>query len=172
MFQINNLRVNADKFYDYLDDRLFEIEKRLKEDKDCEFSNLTLNQSESRISMTVAQSSKIKRKFSSRTDEILDVDCEKFDLSSYLNDQTNVRFYGHQIFDLTDLFKKDMIEDENVVFVILGDVSEEPYSVEYYIKGIFTDIDRAFEHVNDTFDSIVATKLDAANDFYVGGYME
>ena len=56
MFQINNLRVNADKFYDYLDNRLLEIEKRLKEDKDYEFSNLTLNQSESRISMTVAQS--------------------------------------------------------------------------------------------------------------------
>lgn len=172
MFQINNLLVNADKFYDYLDDRLFEIEKRLKEDKDYEFSNLKLSQSGSRISMTVTQSSKIKRAFSSRTDEILDVDCEKFDLSSYLNDQTNVRFYGHQIFDLTDLFKQDMIEDENVVFVVHGDASEDLYSVEYYVKGIFTDIDLAFRHVNDTFDSIVATKLDAANDFYVGGYME
>ena len=172
MLQINNLRVNADKFYDYLDDRLFEIEKRLNEDRNSEFSNLSLDRDGSKISMTVTQSSKIKRTFSSRTDEILDVDCKKFDLSSYLNDQTNVRFYGHQIFDLTDLFKQDVIEDENVVFVVLGDVSEEPYSVEYYVKGIFTDIDRAFEHVNETFDSIVATKLDAANDFYVGGYME
>lgn len=172
MFQINNLRVNVDKFYDYLDDRLFEIEKRLKEDKDYEFSNLKLSQSGSRISMTVTQSSKIKRSFSSRTDEILDVDCEKFDLSSDLNDQTNVRFYGHQIFDLTDLFEHDMIEDENVVFVVHGDASKDLYSVEYYVKGIFTDLDRAFSHVDETFDDIVATKLDAANDFYIGGYME
>lgn len=172
MFKINNLHINADKFYDYLDDRLVEIEKRLKEDKDYEFSNLTLNQSESRISITVNQSSKIKRAVSNRTVEIFDVNCDQFDLSSYLNDQMNVRFYGHQIFDLTDLFKQVIIEDENVVFVVFGDVSEEPYSVEYFVKGIFTDLDRALENMDDYFDYIVATKLDEVNEFYVGGYME
>lgn len=172
MFKINNLHINADKFYDYLDDRLVEIEKRLKEDKDYEFSNLMLNQSESRISITVNQSSKIKRAVSNRTVEIFDVDCDQFDLFSYLNDQTNVRFYGHQIFDLTDLFKLGIIEDENVVFVVFGDVSEEPYSVEYFVKGIFTDLDQALSHFDETFDEIVATNLDEVNDFYIGGYME
>lgn len=172
MFKINNLHINADKFYDYLDDRLVEIEKRLKEDKDYEFSNLTLNQSESRISITVNQSSKIKRAVSNRTVEIFDVNCDQFDLSSYLNNQTNVRFYGHQIFDLTDLFKLGIIEDENVVFVVFGDVSEEPYSVEYFVKGIFTDLDRAVSQLDVAFDDIVATKLDEDNDFYIGGYME
>lgn len=172
MFKINNLHINADKFYDYLDDRLVEIEKRLKEDKDYEFSNLMLNQSESRISITVNQSSKIKRAVSNRTVEIFDVDCDQFDLFSYLNDQTNVRFYGHQIFDLTDLFKLGIIEDENVVFVVFGDVSEEPYSVEYFVKGIFTDLDRAVSQLEVAFDDIVATKLDEDNDFYIGGYME
>ncbi len=172
MFTINRLKVNVDKFYDYLNDQMIEIEAQFKEDQNYEFSNLSLDRDGSKILMTVTQSSKSKRGRSNRTVEVLEVDCDKFDLSSSLFDTRVVEFYSHKIFDLVDLFEQDMIEDENVVFVVLGDVSEEMYSVDYYVKGIFTDIDRAFSYVDDAFNSIVATKLDAANDFYVGGYME
>lgn len=172
MFTINRLRVNADKFYDYLDNRMIEIEAQFKEDQNYEFSNLSLDRDGSKILMTVTQSSKSGRGRSNQTVEVLEVDCDKFDLSSSLFNTKDVEFCSHKIFDLKDLFKLDMIKDKNVVFVVLGDVSEEMYSVDYYVKGIFTDIDRAFRYVNDAFNSIVATKLDEANDFYVGGYME
>ena len=171
MFQINNLRVNADKFYDYLDDRLSQINSEIRDRQNLTFSHLSLVRDRSKITI-LEHSSKSRPDSSSRTFEILEVDCEKLDLFSSFLDIRNVAYHDLALFDLTELFKRDMIEDENVVFVMHGDVSEEPYSVEYYVKGIFTDIDRAFEHVNDTFDSIVATRLDAANDFYVGGYME
>lgn len=171
MFQINNLRVNADKFYDYLDDRISQINREIQDRQNLTFSHLSLDRDGSKITI-LEHSSKSRRDSSGRTFEILEVDCEKLDLFSSFLDIRNVAYHDLALFDLTELFKQDMIEDENVVFVVLSDVSEEPYSVEYYVKGIFTDIDRAFEHVNETFDSIVATKLDAANDFYVGGYME
>lgn len=74
--------------------------------------------------------------------------------------------------DLFELFKQGIIEDENVAFVVFGDVSEEPYSVEYFVKGIFTDLDRAVSQLDVAFDDIVTTKLDEVNDFYIGGYME
>lgn len=87
-------------------------------------------------------------------------------------DIRNVEYHDFVLFDLFELFKQGIIEDENVVFVVFGDVSEELYSVEYVVKGIFTDLDRALLNIDDSFDHIVATKLDEVNDFYVGGYTE
>ena len=170
MFSINNLKVNADKFYDYLNDRLPEIEESLKRDQYSEFSNLSLDRDGSNISMTVDQ-----RRISNNSIEtvkVLEVDCQSFELSSSFFSKLDYKFEDHQIFNLLDLFEQNLVEDENVVFVVFGDLSTEMYCVEYHVRGIFTDVDLAFENVDDFFDSVTATKLNEVNHFYIGGYVE
>ena len=171
MFKINNLKANADKLYSYLSDRIEKINESLKDRKELTFERMSLERDGSRITI-LEHSSKTRPHRSGRTFEIFDIDCKKLDLYSSFMDIRNVEYHGFVLFDLFELFKQGIIEDENVVFVVFGDVSEELYSVEYFVKGIFTDLDRALNNIDDSFDYIVATKLDEVNDFYVGGYTE
>lgn len=171
MFKINNLKANADKLYFYLSDRIEKINESLKDRQDFTFDNFSLERDGSRITI-LEHSSKTRPNSSGRTFEIFDIDCKKLDLYSSFKDIRNVEYHDFVLFDLFELFKQGIIEDKNVVFVVFGDVSEEPYSVEYFVKGIFTDLDRALENMDDYFDYIVATNLDEVNDFYIGGYME
>lgn len=171
MFKINHIKANADKLYSYLSDRIKKINESLKDRQDLTIESLSLEREGSRITV-LEHSSKSRRGSSGRTFEIFDIDCEKLDLSSSFQCIRNVMHHDFVLFDLFELFKQGIIEDENVVFVVLGDVSTELYSVEYFVKGIFTDLDRALLNIDDSFDHIVATKLDEVNDFYVGGYTE
>lgn len=171
MFKINNLNANADKLHNYLRDRIEEINASIKDHKDRTIESLSLKRDGSRITV-LEHSSKTRRNGSGRTFDILDIDCEKLDLSSSFQCIRNVMHHDFVLVDLFELFEQGIIEDENVAFVVFGDVSEEPYSVEYFVKGIFTDLDRAVSQLDVAFDDIVATKLDEVNDFYIGGYME
>lgn len=171
MFKINNLKANADKLYSYLNDRIEKINESLKDRKELTFERMSLERDGSRITI-LEHSSKARPNSSGRTFELFDLDCEKLDLTSSFQSIRNVKHCDFVIFDLSELFKQGIIEDENVVFVVFGDVSEELYSVEYFVKGIFTDLDRALNNIDDSFDYIVATKLDKVNDFYIGGYTE
>lgn len=171
MFKINNLKANADKLHNYLNNRIEEINASIKDHKNRTIESLSLKRDRSRITV-LEHSSKTRRNSSGRTFEVLDIDCEKLNLFSSFQCIRNVMHHDFVLVDLFDLFKQRIIEDENVVFVVFGDVSEEPYSVEYFVKGIFTDLDQALENMDDSFDYIVATKLDEDNDFYIGGYME
>lgn len=171
MFKINNLKVNADKLYSYLNDRIEKINESLKDRKDFTFDNFSLERDGSRITI-LEHSSKTRPDCSGRTFEIFDIDCEKLDLYSSFMDIRNVEYHDFVLFDLFEIFKLKIIEDENVVFVVFGDVSIDLHSVEYFVKGIFTDLDRALANMDDSFDYIVATKLDEVNDFYIGGYTE
>ena len=171
MFKINNLKANADKLYSYLNDRIEVINESLKDRKDFTFDNFSLERDGSRLKI-LEHSSKTRRNCSGRTFEIFDLDCKRLDLYSSFMGIRNVEYHDFVLFDLFELFKQGIIEDENVVFVVFGDVSREMYSVEYYVKGIFTDLDRALANMNDSFDYIVATRLDEVNDFYIGGYTE
>lgn len=170
MFKINNLKADADKLYDYLSNRIDAINESLKDRNDLTFERLSLDRDGSRI--TILEHSSKMRNGSGRTFELYDLDCKKLDLYSSFRDFRNVEHHGLVLFDLFNLFKLGIIEDENVIFVVFGDVSREMYSVEYFVKGIFTDLDRALANMNDSFDYIVATKLDEVNDFYIGGYTE
>lgn len=171
MFKINNIKANADKLYSYLSDRIEKINESLKDREDLAIERFSLERNGSRITL-LERSSKSRRNGSGRTLEVLDLDCKKLDLYSSFMDIRNVEYHDFVLFDLFELFKQGIIEDENVVFVVFGDVSTELYSVEYFVKGIFTDLDRALLNIDDSFDHIVATKLDEVNDFYVGGYTE
>lgn len=171
MFKINNIKANADKLYSYLSDRIEKINESLKDRKELTFDRISLERDGSRITI-LEHSSKTRPNSSGRTFEIFDIDCKKLDLYSSFMDIRNVKYHDFVLFDLFELFKQGIIDDENVVFVVFGDVSTELYSVEYFVKGIFTDLDRALSNIDDSFDHIVATKLDEVNDFYVGGYTE
>ena len=171
MFKINNLKANADKLYSYLNNRIEEINASIKDHEDLTIESLSLERDGSRITV-LEHSSETRRNSSGRTFDLLDIDCEKLDLFSSFQCIRNVMHHNFVLIDLFDLFEQVIIEDKNVVFVVFGDVSEELYSVEYFVKGIFTDLDRALENMDDSFDYIVATKLDEDNDFYIGGYME
>ena len=171
MFKINNIKANADKLYSYLSDRIEKINESLKDRKELTFERMSLERDGSRITI-LEHSSKTRPHRSGRTFELFDLDCEKLDLTSSFQSIRNVTHCDFVIFDLSELFKRGIIEDENVVFVVFGDVSTELYSVEYFVKGIFTDLDRALANIDDSFDYIVATKLDEVNDFYIGGYTE
>ena len=171
MFKINHLNANADKLYDYLINRIEEINDAIKDHKDRTIESLSLKLDGSRITV-IEHSSKTRRNDSGRTFDILDIDCEKLDLFSSFQCIRNVMHHDFVLVNLFELFEQGIIEDENVVFIVFGDVSEEPYSVEYFVRGIFTDLDLAVSQLDVAFDDIVATKLDEANDFYIGGYME
>lgn len=171
MFKINNIKANTDKLYSYLSDRIEKINESLKDRQELTFDSLSLDRDGSRITI-LEHSSKTRPHRSGRTFELFDLDCEKLDLTSSFQSIRNVTHCDFVIFDLSELFKRGIIEDENVVFVVFGDVSTELYSVEYFVKGIFTDLDRALANIDDSFDYIVATKLDEVNDFYIGGYTE
>ena len=171
MFKINHLRADADKLCDYLTSKIEEINDSIKDQKDRTFDKLSLDRDGSRITV-LEHSSKTRRNGSGRTFELFDFDCEKLDLYSSFQCVQNVMHHDFVLVNLFELFEQGIIEDENVVFVVFGDVSEEPYSVEYFVKGIFTDLDQAVSQLDAEFDDIVATRLDEVNDFYIGGYME
>lgn len=171
MFKINNLKANTDELYSYLNDRIDVINESLKDRNDLTFKRLSLDRDSSKI-MILEHSSKTQHDSPRKTLKIVKVDCNELDLNSSFMNIRNVEYHDFVLFDLFELFKQGIIEDENVVFVVFGDVSTEMYSVEYFVKGIFTDLDRALDSMDDSFDYIVATKLDEVNDFYIGGYME
>ena len=170
MSKLNHLTADADKFYAYLSDRMTDIEEQLKSDKYFDYSNLSLERLESRIWIEATQTSDIRKV--NRRIEIFEVDCDDVDLYSSLFDLHHVEFDAAKIFRIADLFEQGIITTENVVFVVVGDTSTEPYAVDYFVRGIFTDLTLAFRHVDKSFRSIIATKLDADEAFYVGGYTE
>ena len=170
MFKLNHLTADADKFYAYLSDRFDEIKAALNDDKEFTYDAISLERSESKIWIEAMQISDIRKV--QRQVELFEVDCNDVDLYSSLFDIHNVKFNDAKILRIADLFEQGIITTENVVFVVVGDTSTEPYSVDYFVRGIFTDLTLAFRHVDKAFRSIIATKLDADEAFYVGGYTE
>lgn len=170
MFKLNHLTADADKFYAYLSNRFDEIKAALNDDKYFDYSFLSLKRFESQIWIEATQTSDIRKV--NRQIKIFEVDCNDVDLYSSLFDMHHVEFNAAKILRLADLFEQGIIITENVVFVVVGDTSDEPYSVDYFVRDIFTDLTLAFRHVDKAFRSIIATRLDADEAFYVGGYTE
>lgn len=170
MFKLNHLTADADKFYAYLSDRFDEIKAALNDDKEFTYDAISLKRFGSKIWIDATQISDIRKV--QRQVEIFEVDCNDVDLYSSLFDFHHVEFNAAKILRIADLFEQGIITTENVVFVVVGDTSKEPYSVDYFVRGIFTDLTLAFAHVDKAFRSIIATKLDTDEAFYVGGYTE
>lgn len=170
MFKLNHLTADTDKFYAYLSNRFDEIKAALNEDKEFTYDVVSLKRFGSKIWIEAMQISDIRKV--NRQIKIFEVDCNDVDLYSSLFDIHNVKFNDAKIFRIADLFEQGIITTENVVFVVVGDTSTEPYAVDYFVRGIFTDLTLAFRHVDKAFRSIIATKLDADEAFYVGGYTE
>ena len=170
MLSFKNVRINVDNFYNYLKTNLKEIESSVISEKSNRIESITgLHKIANKIVITAEQSDDSGNL---KEIEILSINCDSVSLYSHIFDEESILLGEYLGAKVKPLLEAEVFDTDDLVYAVSGDVSTQPWSVEFVLFGVFRDFDKAFEIAKEHLSSINAFYLDKETSAYIGGYME
>ena len=170
MLSFKNVRLNVDNFYNYLKTNLKEIESSVISEKSNRIESITgLHKIANKIVITAEQSDDSGNL---KEIEILSINCDSVSLYSHIFDEESILLGEYLGAKVKPLLEAEVFDTDDLVYAVSGDVSTQPWSVEFVLFGVFRDFDKAFEIAKEHLSSINAFYLDKETSIYIGGYME
>ena len=170
MLSFKNVRLNVDNFYQYLKSNLKEIEEGVTFDNENRIKSITgLHKIANRVVITAEQADDYDNL---KEIEILSINCDSANLDFQIFGRDAKLIDEYFCMSVKDLLEAEVLETDNLVYAVSGDVSTQPWSAEFALFGVFHDLDKAFDVANSHLSSTNAFYLDKETFAYIGGYIE
>lgn len=171
MLSFRNVRLNVNNFYRYLKDNLKEIEESVTFDTENRIKSITgLHKIANRVVITAEQA--YENSEDVKEIEILSINCDSANLDFQIFDEDAMLVHKYLTMSVKALLEAEVFDTDDLVYAVSGDVSTQPWSVEFVLSGVFRDFDKAFNVAKDHLSQINAFYLDKETSVYIGGYME
>lgn len=171
MLSFKNVRLNVDNFYNYLKTNLKAIEEGVIFDNENRIKSVTgLHKIARKIVITAEQAYESRN--GSKEIEILSINCDSSNLDFQIFDEDAMLVHKYLTMSVKALLEAEVFDTDDLVYAVSGDVSTQPWSVEFVLSGVFRDFDKAFNVAKDHLSQINAFYLDKETSVYIGGYME
>ena len=157
MLSFKKVRINQKNLYDYLKSHRDEIEMELKLDKRHRVQEIheIWNSGSSVVVCGITLNLYDNPQFL----DILVIDCNSTDICSDIRDGKILLDYYIRI-KVQDLFEYDIIETKGLVYVVHSDSSDDSWSAEDAIFGVFSNFERAYRIADEKRLSISARYID------------
>lgn len=170
MLSFTGVRLNQNNLYKYLKSHKEEIEKSLKaEQRDRIQSVDEIRKDGHKVLVTATQ---LDRNGNPKSINILSIDCRAANIYSEIFSSENVLLDRYIVLNVQDLFEYNIIDTKGLVYALHADTSEESWSVDYTLFGVFSDFKTASKIVSEKQSSISAFYMDEKTSIYIGGYAE
>ena len=157
MLSFKKVRINQKNLYNYLKSHRDEIEMELKLDKRHRVQEIDeiWNDRSSVVVCGITLNLYDNPQFL----DILSIDCNSADICSDIHDGKILLDYYIRI-KVQDLFEYDIIDTKGLVYVVHSDSSDDSWSAEDAIFGVFSNFERAYKIADEKQLSISARYID------------
>lgn len=170
MISFTGVRLNQNNLYEYLKSHKEEIEATLKaEDRDRIQSIDEIRKDGHKV---LVSATRLDKDGKPQSINILSINCRATNINSEIFSEERVFLDRYIVLNVQELFEHNIIDTKGLVYALHADTSEESWSVDYTLFGVFSDFKTASKIASEKQSSISAFYMDEKTSIYIGGYSE
>ena len=170
MLSFTGVRLNQNNLYEYLKSHKDEIEETLKaEDRDRIQSIDEIRKDGHKVLVKATQ---LDRNGNPKSINILSINCRSTDIYSEIFSEERILLDRYVVLNVNELLEHNIIDTKGLVYALHADTSEDSWSVDYTLFGVFSDFKTASKIAAEKQSSISAFYMDEKTSVYIGGYTE
>lgn len=170
MLSFTGVRINQNNLYDYLVSHKEEIETSLKAEQRDRIQSIDEIRKDGH--KVLVSATRLDKDGKPQSINILSINCRATNINSEIFSEERVFLDRYIVLNVQELFEHNIIDTKGLVYALHADTSEESWSVDYTLFGVFSDFKTASKIASEKQSSISAFYMDEKTSIYIGGYSE
>lgn len=170
MLSFTGVRINQNNLYEYLVSHKEEIEAALKAEQRDRIQSIDEIRKDGH--KVLVKATHLDKDGNPKQINILSINCQATDIYSEIFSEERVFLDRYIALNVQELFEFNIIDTKGLVYALHVDTSEESWSVDYTLFGVFSDFKTASKIASEKQSSISAFYMDEKTSVYIGGYSE
>lgn len=170
MLSFTGVRLNQNNLYEYLKSHKDEIEAALKADDRDKIQSIDEIRKDG--SKVLVSAIRLDKDGQPKLVNILSINCRAADLHSDIFSEETIFLDRYIVLNVNELFEHNIIDAKGLVYALHADTSEDSWSADYSLFGVFSNFKTASKIASEKQSSISAFYMDEETSIYIGGYTE
>ena len=170
MLSFTGVRLNQNNLYEYLKSHKDEIEAALKADDRDKIQSIDEIRKDG--SKVLVSATCLDKDGKPKSVNILSINCRAADLHSEIFSGERIFLGRYIVLNVNELFEYNIVDTKGLVYALHADTSEDSWSVDYTLFGVFSNFKTASKIASEKQSSISAFYMDEKTSIYIGGYTE
>lgn len=170
MLSFTGVRINQNNLYEYLKSHKEEIEAALRSDQRDKIQSIDEIRKDGH--KVVVKGTKLDKDGNPKSVTILSLNCRAVDIHSEIFSGERIFLDRYIVLNVQEIFEYNIIDTKGLVYALHADTSEDSWSVDYTLFGVFSNFKTASKIASEKQSSISVFYMDEKTSIYIGGYAE